>query len=127
MKKIESSRANAAMGTYSQGIVSGNLVFVSGQLGIDPETGKLADGIENQLRYALRNVLYILNEQNLDFSHIVKTTILLTDMEDFQKVNVIYSEQFVEPFPARSAFAVKELPMGALVEIEVIAELNSEN
>lgn len=126
MEKIESLRATDAMGPYSHGIVSGNQVFLSGQLGIDPETRKLAEGIENQMRYAFKNILYILEEKNLNFSHVVKTTVLFTEMDDYQKVNEIYAEQFSEPFPARTAFAVKELPLGALVEIEVVAELSNE-
>ncbi len=125
MEKIESSRASAAVGSYSQAIVTNNLMFISGQLGVDPETGKLAEDIESQMRYAFKSVLHILNEKNLDFSHVVKTTIMLSDMADFQKMNAIYTEQFSEPYPARSAFAVKELPLNALVEIEVIAELES--
>lgn len=126
MEKIESLRATDAMGPYSHGIVSGNQVFLSGQLGIDPNTGKLADGIENQMRYAFKNVLYILEEKNLNFSNVVKTTVLLSDMADFQKVNEIYAEQFSEPYPARTTYAVNELPLGALVEIEIIAELENE-
>ncbi|HLR88729.1 MAG TPA: Rid family detoxifying hydrolase [Atopostipes sp.] len=126
MEKIESSRATGALGPYSHGIISGELVFISGQLGIDPETGKLADGIENQVRYAFKNILYILEEKNLNFNHIVKTTILLSDISDFQTVNEIYAEQFSEPFPARSAYAVAGLPLNSLVEIEVIAELNQD-
>ena len=126
MEKIESFRATDAMGPYSHGIVSGNHVFLSGQLGIDPNTGKLADGIENQMRYAFKNVLYILEEKNLNFSNVVKTTVLLSDMADFQKVNEIYAEQFSEPYPARTTYAVNELPLGALVEIEIIAELENE-
>lgn len=126
MEKIESMRATSAMGSYSHGIVSGNQVFLSGQLGIDPDTGKLADGIENQMRYAFKNVLYILEERSLNFSNVVKTTVLLSDMSDFQKVNEIYAEQFSEPYPARTTYAVNELPLNALVEIEVIAELENE-
>lgn len=126
MEKIESSRATGALGPYSHGIISGELVFISGQLGIDPETGKLAEGIENQVRYAFKNILYILEEKNLNFNHIVKTTILLSDISDFQTVNEIYAEQFSEPFPARSAYAVAGLPLNSLVEIEVIAELNQD-
>jgi len=126
MEKIESLRATDVMGPYSHGIVSGNQVFLSGQLGIDPETRKLAEGIENQMRYAFKNILYILEEKNLNFSNVVKTTVLFTEMDDYQKINEIYAEQFSEPFPARTAFAVKELPLGALVEIEVVAELSNE-
>lgn len=126
MEKIESMRATSAMGSYSHGIVSGNQVFLSGQLGVDPDTGKLADGIENQMRYAFKNVLYILEERSLNFSNVVKTTVLLSDMSDFQKVNEIYAEQFSEPYPARTTYAVNELPLNALVEIEVIAELENE-
>lgn len=123
MEKINSSRATEALGPYSHGIVSGDLVFLSGQLGIDPETGKLADGVENQMRYAFKNILYILEEKNLNFSDVIKTTVFVTDMELFRKVNEIYTEQFSEPFPARSTVAVEALPLNALVEIEVIAAL----
>ncbi|HLR91526.1 MAG TPA: Rid family detoxifying hydrolase [Atopostipes sp.] len=124
MEKINSSRATSALGPYSQGIVTGDLVFLSGQLGIDPETGKLADGIENQMRYAFKNILYILGERNLDFSQVIKTTVFVTKSEDFQTVNEIFTEQFSEPFPARSMVEVAGLPLNALVEIEVIAALN---
>lgn len=122
MKKIESTNAPAAIGAYSQAIVSGNLVFVSGQLGLDPGTGELVEGLEKQARQSFQNITNILAKENLTLNNVIKVTVLLSDISDFKKVNEIYAEQFGQPYPARSAYAVKDLPKGGLVEIEVIAE-----
>lgn len=122
MKKIESTNAPAAIGPYSQAIVSGNLVFVSGQLGLDPSTGELVEGLEKQARQSFENIANILAKENLTLNNVIKVTVLLSNISDFKKVNEIYAEQFGQPYPSRSAFAVKDLPKGGLVEIEVIAE-----
>lgn len=122
MRKIESMKAPEAVGPYSQAIHTGNLIFLSGQLGIDRTTGKMADTIEEQTYQAFQNIQYVLEEENLNLSNVVKVLVLLADIEDFATVNTIYAEHFKEPYPARSAFAVKALPLKAKVEIEVIVE-----
>ena len=123
MKKvISTSKAPAAIGPYSQAIQVGNLVFASGQIPIDPATGNfVAGGVKEQARQSLTNVKAILEEARLTLDNVVKTTVFLADMNDFADVNAVYAEFFAEPYPARSAVAVKTLPKGALVEIEVIA------
>ena len=123
MKKvISTSKAPAAIGPYSQAIQVGNLVFASGQIPIDPATGNFVEGgVKEQARQSLTNVKAILDEAGLTLDNVVKTTVFLADMNDFADVNAVYAEFFAEPYPARSAVAVKTLPKGALVEIEVIA------
>ena len=118
---IATSNAPAAIGPYSQAIITESLIFCSGQLPIDPATGTMPEGIKAQTAQSLANVRAILAEQGLDINNVVKTTVLLADMSLFAEMNEVYGETFSQPFPARSAFAVKALPMGALVEIEVIA------
>ncbi|WP_288745272.1 Rid family detoxifying hydrolase [uncultured Enterococcus sp.] len=110
------------VGPYSRSRRTSELVFVSGQLGIDPETGALVDGVENQATFSLKNVAAVLEEDGLTLANVVKATVLLANIDDFQAVNAVYATFFEEPYPARSAFAVRDLPLGALVEIEVIAE-----
>jgi len=120
---ISTKKAPAAIGPYSQAIKVGNLVFTSGQIPIDPATGVFAEGgIKEQTRQSLTNVKAILEEVGLSLANVVKTTVFLADMNDFADMNAVYAEFFAEPYPARSAVAVKTLPKGALVEIEVIAE-----
>ena len=123
MKKvISTTKAPAAIGPYSQAIQIGNLVYTSGQIPIDPATGVFVEGgIREQTRQSLLNVKAILEEAGLTMSDVVKTTVFLTDMNDFADMNAVYAEFFAEPYPARSAVAVKMLPKGALVEIEVVA------
>ena len=123
MKAISTQKAPAAIGPYSQANRVGNLVFTSGQIPIDPATGAFAEGgIKEQTRRSLCNVRVILEEAGLTMNDVVKTTVFLADMSDFADMNGVYAEFFSEPYPARSAVAVKSLPKGALVEIEVIAE-----
>ena len=123
MKKIDTSNAPAAIGPYSQDIEVGNLASVSGQLPIDPSTGAFAPGgINEQTRQSLPNAKAILQKADTDLSKVVKTTALLSDIADFGAMNEVYAEFFADPYPARSAFAVRDLPKGALVEIEMIAE-----
>lgn len=123
MKAIATTTAPAAIGPYSQAIVTGNLVFVSGQLPIDPATGVFAEGgIKELTRQSLTNIKNILETVGVSMSDVVKTTVFLADMADFADMNTVYAEFFTEPFPARSAVAVKTLPKGARVEIECIAE-----
>ena len=123
MKAISTEKAPAAIGPYSQAIQVGNLVYTSGQIPIDPATGVFAEGgIKEQTRQSLSNVKAILEEIGLKMNNVVKTTVFLADMGDFADMNSVYAEFFMEPYPARSAIAVKTLPKEALVEIEVIAE-----
>ncbi len=123
MKAISTAAAPAAIGPYSQAIEIGNLVFCSGQLPIDPATGAFPEGgIEAQTRQSLKNAAAILEAAGTDLHHVVKTTVFLASMDDFAAMNGVYAEVFAEPFPARSAVAVKTLPKGALVEIECVAE-----
>ena len=122
MKAIVTNNAPAAIGPYSQAIEANGFVYVSGQLPINPSTGGLVEGgIKEQTRQSLLNAKAILNEAGLDLCNVVKTTVLLSDIADFQAMNEVYAEMFTSPFPARSAFAVRALPKSALVEIEVIA------
>ncbi|WP_108820975.1 RidA family protein [Dysgonomonas sp. Marseille-P4361] len=123
MKKvISTSNAPAAIGPYSQAIEVNNMLFVSGQIPIDPATGQLVEGgIKKQTFQSFKNIRAILTEAGLTMDNIVKTTVLLADMKDFADMNEVYASVFTGSFPARSAFAVKDLPKGALVEIEVIA------
>ena len=123
MKKVISTeKAPAAIGPYSQAVRVGNLVYTSGQIPIDPATGVFAEGgIKEQTRQSLLNVKAILQEAGLSMSDVVKTTVFLADMGDFADMNAVYAEFFAEPYPARSAIAVKSLPKGALVEIEAVA------
>ena len=119
---ISTKKAPAAIGPYSQAIQVGNLVYTSGQIPIDPATGVFAEGgIKEQTRQSLTNVKAILEEVGLSMSNVVKTTVFMADMGDFAEMNAVYAEFFSEPYPARSAVAVKTLPKGALVEIEVVA------
>ena len=122
MKAISTTKAPAAIGPYSQAIKVGNLVYTSGQIPIDPATGSFVEGgIKEQTRQALTNVQAILEAAGLTMANVVKTTVFMADMNDFADMNAVYAEFFAEPYPARSAVAVKTLPKGALVEIEVVA------
>ena len=122
MKVISTEKAPAAIGPYSQAIQVGSFVYTSGQIPIDPATGVVVEGgIKEQARQSLANVKAILTEAGLSMSSVVKTTVFLADMNDFADMNAVYAEFFTEPYPARSAVAVKTLPKGASVEIEVVA------
>ena len=119
---IHTEKAPAAIGPYSQAVQAGNLLFVSGQIPIDPATGAFAgEDIVSQTRQSLKNVQAILEEAGYTLTDVVKATVLLADMGDFAAMNGVYAEFFKTDCPARAAFAVKELPKGAKVEIEVIA------
>ena len=124
MKAISTQKAPAAIGPYSQAIQVGTLVYTSGQIPIDPATGSFVEGgIKEQTRQSLANVKAILEEAGLTMGNVVKTTVFVADMNDFADMNAVYAEFFAEPYPTRSAVAVKTLPKGALVEIEVVAEI----
>lgn len=121
-KAIATSAAPAAIGPYSQAIETNGLVFVSGQLPVDPATGEFVEGGIKELTHrSLTNLSNILAEAGLTLDNVVKTTVFLADMADFAEMNEVYSSFFTAPFPARSAVAVKTLPKGARVEIEAIA------
>ncbi|MEL7645128.1 MAG: RidA family protein [Anaerolineaceae bacterium] len=118
---VTAPHAPKAIGPYSAGIACRGFVFVSGQLGIDPESGNLVEGVEAQARQALRNLSAVLEAAGTDLGAVIKTTVFLKDMADFALVNAIYAEFFTRDYPARSAVQVAALPKGGLVEIEAIA------
>ena len=121
MKNVVTSKAPAAIGPYSQGIDIGNLVFTSGQLPLNMETGEMETEIKAATKASLSNVKAILAEAGLTMDNVIKTTVFISDMNNFAAMNEVYATRFSGSFPARSAFAVKALPKNALVEIEVIA------
>ena len=122
MKALSTEKAPAAIGPYSQAIEANGFVYASGQLPIDPATGAFPEGgIKEQTRQSILNAQAILRSAGLELANVVKTTVLLADIADFGAMNEVYAEFFSEPYPARSAFAVKALPKGALVEIEIVA------
>ena len=124
MRKISTDKAPAAIGPYSQGIVSGNLFFASGQIPIDPSDGHIVDGtIEEQTEQVMKNIGALLAAVNCDYDKVIKTTCFLADMGDFGAFNGVYGKYFTGK-PARSCVAVKELPKGVLCEVEVIAEIS---
>lgn len=126
MLTITSEKAPKAVGPYSQAVRSGNLIFCSGQIPLDPATGKIAgSNIEEQTERVIENLKNLLSGAGLGLNHIVKTTVFLSAMENFQGMNRIYSSAFGDHKPARSTIAVKQLPMEALVEIECIVEISA--
>ncbi len=122
MKEIFSKNAPSAIGPYSQAVEKDEFIFVSGQLPIDNNTSLIKEDIASQTRQSLQNIKYILKEANLQMKDIVKTTILLKNLDDFDIVNKIYNEYFTPPFPARTTYEVSRLPKEALIEIETIAK-----
>ena len=118
---IQTNGAPAALGPYSQAIRSGDTVYCSGQIGLDPATGELVEGVEAQAERALENLAAVLDAAGLGFDDVVKTTIFLADVNDFATVNAIYGTHMPEPPPARSTIGVGALPKGARVEIEMVA------
>ncbi len=120
MERVQSARAPAPVGAYSQAVRHGGLVFVSGQLGMEGN-GQLAEGPEAQAELALDNLEAVLEAAGLDMESVLKVTVYLADMGDFGKVNEVYAERFGQPYPARAAVEVSALPKGALVEIEAVA------
>lgn len=120
-KEIKTDDAPQAIGTYSQAIATENLLFISGQIPLDPETMNLVDGIENQIRQTFLNIENILKKEKLTFENVVKLTILLVDLDNFELVNEVMADLFNKPYPARAAYEVSKLPKNSLVEIETIA------
>lgn len=121
LKAVSTNGAPTAMGPYSQAIDAGNLVFVAGQVGRDPVSGELREGIEAQAERAMKNIVAILDAAGLTFANVAKTTVLLVDINDFEAVNAVYTRFVSDPKPARATYAVAALPRGALVEIEAFA------
>jgi 2-iminobutanoate/2-iminopropanoate deaminase len=121
-QRIHTTQAPNAVGPYSQAVQAGDFIFCSGQVGLDPETGALVEGdVQTQVRQVLTNLKHVLEAAGSSLDKAVKATVYLADINDFKAMNEVYASFFTEPYPARSAFAVKDLPVGALVEIEVIA------
>jgi 2-iminobutanoate/2-iminopropanoate deaminase len=120
-KVISTNGAPSAIGPYSQGIDTGSLVFVAGQIGREAQSGDLADGVQAQTEQAMKNISAILDAAGMSWADVVKTTCFLADIADFEAFNDVYKTFVVDPAPARSTFAVKDLPRGARVEVEAIA------
>ncbi|HBG78293.1 MAG TPA: reactive intermediate/imine deaminase [Phycisphaerales bacterium] len=122
MKKISTQNAPAAVGPYSQAIEAGSFVFLAGQIPLDPKTNQLVEGgVDAQTKRVIENIKAVLAEAGSDLTKIVSSTVYLTDMDNFAKMNEVYASYFAEPYPARVTIAVKSLPKNALVEIAVIA------
>ena len=121
MKVISTNKAPAAIGPYSQALDLGNLVFVSGQIPVNPATGTMPEDVQDQARQSLANLKAILAEAGLSMTDVVKTVVFLADLNDFAAVNEVYAQAFAEPFPARSCVQVAGIPKGAKVAIECIA------
>ncbi|WP_416147860.1 RidA family protein [Salipaludibacillus sp. HK11] len=121
-KPIQTNEAPSAIGPYSQAVQIGDIVYTSGQIGLDPETGEMVEGLENQAHRVMKNAKAVLAAAGCDMNDAVKTMIFMQNMDDFVKVNEIYASYFEEPYPARSAVEVARMPKGALVEVEVIAK-----
>ena len=123
MKEIKTTAAPAAIGPYSQAIISGNMLYASGQIPLNPETGEIPEGVEAQTRQALTNVKNLIEAAGGSMDNVVKTSVFIKNMDDFAKINEIYAEFFTEPYPARSCVEVARLPKDVLLEVETITEL----
>ena len=121
MKIIETENAPKAIGTYSQAVKVNGFLFISGQIPLDPSTMELVEGIENQINQVFENINQILKADGMDFSNVVKLSVLLEDLSHFEKVNEIMASIFSKPYPSRAAYEVSKLPKGSSVEIETIA------
>lgn len=123
MKVVSTEKAPAAIGPYSQAVITNGFVFASGQIPIIPESGALAEGLEAQAHQVFKNVTELLSAAGTDISRTVKTTVFIKDMNDFAAINAVYSQYFSTPFPARSCVEVARLPKDVLLECEVVAEV----
>ena len=123
VKQIKTDKAPAAIGPYSQAIISGNTVYCSGQIPINPETGEIPEGVANQAHQVFKNIKNLLEAAGTCIDKVIKTSVFIKDMNDFAEINAIYAEYFTEPYPARSCVEVARLPKDVLLETEVIAEL----
>ena len=121
MKIVETENAPKAIGTYSQAVKVNGFLFISGQIPLDPSTMELVEGIENQINQVFENINQVLKADGMDFSNVVKLSVLLEDLSHFEKVNEIMASIFSKPYPARAAYEVSKLPKGSSVEIETIA------
>ena len=122
MKTVSTDKAPASIGPYSQAQIFGGLVYTSGQIPVDPATGKIAEGVEAQAEQVFKNIANLLAAAGSDISKVVKTTVFIKNMDDFGAINAIYGKYFTEPFPARSCVEVARLPKDVLIECEAIAE-----
>jgi 2-iminobutanoate/2-iminopropanoate deaminase len=123
MKQISTKNAPAAIGPYSQAIISGGMLYCSGQIPINPQTGEIPEGVIAQAEQALTNVKNLVESAGASIDNVIKTTVFIKDMNDFATINEIYAKYFTEPYPARSCVEVARLPKDVLLEVEVIAEL----
>ena len=123
MKEIKTNRAPAAVGPYSQAVISGNTVFTSGQIPINPQTGEIPSGIEEQARQVFENIRNLLDAAGTSIERVVKTTVFIKNMDDFALINNIYAQYFAEPYPARSCVEVARLPKDVRLEVEAVAEI----
>lgn len=123
MKQIKTDKAPAAIGPYSQAIISGNTVYCSGQIPINPQTGDIPEGVAAQAHQVFKNIKNLLEAAGTSIDKVIKTSVFIKDMNDFAEINAIYAEYFTEPYPARSCVEVARLPKDVLLETEVIAEL----
>lgn len=122
MKVIQTTNAPSAVGPYSQAIEIDNLVFASGQIALNPATGEMVEGLEAQTHQVFKNAQAVIAASGAKWENVIKTTVFITNMDDFAKINEIYATYFKEPYPARSCVEVSKLPKGALIEVEVIAK-----
>ena len=123
MKQIKTDNAPAAIGPYSQAVISGNTVYCSGQIPINPATGDIPDGVSAQAHQVFKNIKNLLDASGTSIDNVIKTSVFIKDMNDFAEINAIYAEYFTEPYPARSCIEVARLPKDVLLEAEVIAEI----
>ena len=123
MKDIKTTNAPAAIGPYSQAIITGNMLYTSGQIPVNPETGAIAEGVEAQANQVFTNLKNLIAAAGSSIENTVKTTVFIKNMDDFAKINEIYAQYFTEPFPARSCVEVARLPKDVLLEVEAIVEL----
>lgn len=123
MKQIKTDKAPAAIGPYSQAIVSGNTVYCSGQIPINPKTGDIPEGVSAQVHQVFTNIKNLLEASGTSIDNVIKTSVFIKNMNDFAEINSIYAQYFTEPYPARSCVEVARLPKDVLLEAEVIAEI----
>ncbi len=123
MKQIKTDKAPAAIGPYSQAIISQNTVYCSGQIPINPETGDIPTGVSAQAHQVFKNIKNLLEAAGTSIDNVIKTSVFIKNMDDFAEINAIYAEYFTEPYPARACVEVARLPKDVLLEAEVIAEL----
>lgn len=123
MEQVSTNKAPAAIGPYSQAIKTGNLLFTSGQIPLDPQTSEIPEGVEAQAEQAFTNVKNLIEASGASIDNTIKTVVFIQNMDDFGKINEIYAKYFTEPYPARSCVEVAKLPKGVLLEVEAIVEL----